>query len=63
MPWPLIRDDCLIHDKYYRLRGVNTVPLPGPKAISARVTGISMRCRRGSIALEFRACPTRGLLL
>jgi hypothetical protein len=32
MLWPLIRDDCLIHDKYYRLCGVNTVPLPGPKS-------------------------------
>src|ERR1700748_3127181 len=30
--WPLIRDRCLVHDKYYRLPGVNTVPLLDPKS-------------------------------
>lgn len=28
--WPLIRDRCLVHDKYYRLPGVETVPLRDP---------------------------------
>jgi hypothetical protein len=28
--WPLIRDRCLVHDKYYRLSGVETVPLRDP---------------------------------
>jgi len=28
--WPLIRDRCLVHDKYYRLPGVDTVPLRDP---------------------------------
>ena len=28
--WPLIRDRCLVHDKYYRLAGVDTVPLRDP---------------------------------
>ena len=27
MLWPLIRNRCLIHDKYYRLAGVHTVAL------------------------------------
>jgi hypothetical protein len=30
--WPLIRNHCLVHDKYYRLDGVNTLPLPDPKS-------------------------------
>jgi tetratricopeptide (TPR) repeat protein len=30
MLWPLIRDHVLVHDKYYRLPGVNTVPLHDP---------------------------------
>ena len=30
--WPLIRNHCLVHDKYYRLSGVNTVPLNDPKS-------------------------------
>jgi hypothetical protein len=30
--WPLIRDRCLVHDKYYRLPGINTVPLLDPKS-------------------------------
>jgi tetratricopeptide (TPR) repeat protein len=30
--WPLIREHCLVHDKYYRLAGVNTVPLRDPKS-------------------------------
>jgi len=30
--WPLIRDRCLVHDKYYRLPGVDTVPLLDPKS-------------------------------
>jgi hypothetical protein len=30
--WPLIRKHCLVHDKYYRLAGVNTVPLRDPKS-------------------------------
>lgn len=32
MLWPLIRDRCLVHDKYYRLSGVDTVPLLDPKS-------------------------------
>jgi tetratricopeptide (TPR) repeat protein len=32
MLWPLIRDRCLVHDKYYRLPGVETVPLRNPKS-------------------------------
>jgi hypothetical protein len=27
MPWPLIRSRRLVHDKYYRLAGVRTIPL------------------------------------
>jgi tetratricopeptide (TPR) repeat protein len=30
--WPLIRQHCLVHDKYYRLAGVDTVPLRDPKS-------------------------------
>jgi tetratricopeptide (TPR) repeat protein len=30
MLWPLIRNRCLVHDKYYRLPGVHTVPLRDP---------------------------------
>ena len=32
MLWPLIRSRCLVHDKYYRLTGVDTVPLRDPKS-------------------------------
>jgi tetratricopeptide (TPR) repeat protein len=32
MLWPLIRKHCLVHDKYYRLDGVDTRPLPDPKS-------------------------------
>jgi hypothetical protein len=32
MLWPLIRKHCLVHDKYYRLAGVHTVPLRDPKS-------------------------------
>jgi len=32
MLWPLIRNRCLVHDKYYRLTGVHTVPLRDPKS-------------------------------
>jgi hypothetical protein len=32
MLWPLIRSRCLVHDKYYRLDGVRTVPLTDPKS-------------------------------
>jgi tetratricopeptide (TPR) repeat protein len=32
MLWPLIRNNCLVHDKYYRLSGVHTVPLRDPKS-------------------------------
>jgi hypothetical protein len=28
--WPLIRKYCLVHDKYYRLPGIETVPLRDP---------------------------------
>ncbi len=31
MLWPLIRSRCLVHDQYYRLDGVNTLPLPERK--------------------------------
>ena len=30
--WPLIRDRCLVHDKHYRLPGVETVPLRDPNS-------------------------------
>ena len=30
--WPLIRQHCLVHDKYYGLPGVDTVPLRDPKS-------------------------------
>ncbi len=32
MLWPLIRERCLVHDKYYRLEGVHTVPLTDPNS-------------------------------
>lgn len=32
MLWPLIRSRCLVHDKYYRLPGVHTVPLTDPQS-------------------------------
>jgi hypothetical protein len=32
MLWPLIRNRCLVHDKYYRLEGVHTVPLTDPQS-------------------------------
>ncbi len=32
MLWPLIRSQCLVHDKYYRLAGVDTRPLPDPNS-------------------------------
>ena len=32
MLWPLIRAHCLVHDKYYRLPGVRTVPLTDPRS-------------------------------
>jgi hypothetical protein len=32
MLWPLIRNRCLVHDRYYRLSGVDTVQLPDPKS-------------------------------
>jgi hypothetical protein len=32
MLWPLIRSHCLVHDKYYRLDGVNMVPLRDPQS-------------------------------
>jgi tetratricopeptide (TPR) repeat protein len=32
MLWPLIRGHCLVHDKHYRLAGVETVPLRDPKS-------------------------------
>ena len=25
--WPLIRNHCLVHDRYYRLAGVRTLPI------------------------------------
>jgi tetratricopeptide (TPR) repeat protein len=30
--WPLIRSRCLVHDKYYRLPGVHTLPLTDKKS-------------------------------
>jgi hypothetical protein len=33
--WPIIRDKCLVHDKYYRLPGIDTVPLPNPSHFGA----------------------------
>jgi hypothetical protein len=32
MLWPLIRNRTLVHDKYYRLPGVHTVPLTDPQS-------------------------------
>jgi hypothetical protein len=32
MLWPLIRSHSLVHDKYYRLAGIDTVPLPDPQS-------------------------------
>jgi hypothetical protein len=32
MLWPLIRKHCLVHDKYYRLDGIKTLPLPDPNS-------------------------------
>jgi tetratricopeptide (TPR) repeat protein len=32
MLWPLIRNRCLVHDKYYRLTGVHTVALSDPQS-------------------------------
>jgi tetratricopeptide (TPR) repeat protein len=32
MLWPLIRDRCLVHDKYYTLPGIDTRPLPDPNS-------------------------------
>ena len=32
MLWPLISPYCLVHDKHYRLEGVDTVPLPDPQS-------------------------------
>ena len=32
MLWPLIRNRCLVHDKYYHLAGVHEVKLPDPKS-------------------------------
>jgi hypothetical protein len=32
MLWPLIRNHCLVHDKHYRLDGVNTVALTDPQS-------------------------------
>jgi tetratricopeptide (TPR) repeat protein len=32
MLWPLIRSHSLVHDKYYRLAGVDTVPLGDPQS-------------------------------
>jgi hypothetical protein len=33
--WPIIRGDCFVHDKYYRLPGVDTIPLPEPSHFGA----------------------------
>jgi hypothetical protein len=32
MLWPLIRNRCLVHDKHYRIDGVNTVALTDPNS-------------------------------
>jgi hypothetical protein len=32
MLWPLIRSHCLVHDRYYRLDGVNTIQLRDPQS-------------------------------
>ena len=32
MLWPIIRNRCLVHDKYYHLAGVHEVKLPDPKS-------------------------------
>jgi tetratricopeptide (TPR) repeat protein len=32
MLWPLIRDHVLVHDKYYRLPGVSSLPLHDPRS-------------------------------
>ncbi|HLI99660.1 MAG TPA: hypothetical protein VKT76_08090 [Bradyrhizobium sp.] len=33
--WPIIREHCLVHDKYYRLSGTDTIPLPEPSHFGA----------------------------
>jgi hypothetical protein len=30
--WPIIRERCFVHDKYYRLPGVHTVALTDPRS-------------------------------
>ena len=30
--WPLIRNRCLVHDKYYHLNGAHEMKLPDPKS-------------------------------
>jgi hypothetical protein len=30
MLWPLVRNRCLVHDEYYRLAGIHTIPLSDP---------------------------------
>ena len=32
MLWPIIRDHCLVHDKYYHLEGVREIKLPDSKS-------------------------------
>jgi tetratricopeptide (TPR) repeat protein len=32
MLWPIIRNRCLVQDKYYKLPGVHQVPFPDPKS-------------------------------
>jgi len=32
MLWPQIRSRCLVHDKYYRLAGVHSIPLSDPQS-------------------------------
>jgi hypothetical protein len=32
MLWPLIRNRCLVHDKYYSLHGVTAAALPDPQS-------------------------------
>ncbi len=51
MLWPLIRERCLVHDKYYRLEGVHTVPLTDPNShFGAGHQNIGKRAGRGGAA-------------
>ena len=62
MLWPLIRSRCLVHDKYYRLAGVHTVPLRDPRQpLRRRPSDLASRAAAKSTVSAFRACCDAGL--